>query len=176
MEVLIKEIDKIENRHKELRDIFSKSQLSNEELKKLAKEHSSLEGILPKIKEYRKVLKEVDEARSVLSATKDSEMIAFAKQELDELAKAKDALEDDIRFFISAPAGLGKNVFVEIRAGAGGDEAALFASDPFLPNFTISAQGHRSTRYSASSYSRSPGLVKFTPRSICFFTARLTAG
>src|SRR5437773_5660213 len=80
--------------------------------------------------EYRKVLKRLGEARHILSEGGDRELAELAQAEVDDLAARQAALEDELkRLLLPRDPNDEKNVFVEIRAGAGGEEAALFATD-----------------------------------------------
>ena len=79
--------------------------------------------------EYREVLRRLGEARHILSEGGDRELIELAQAEIDELSARQAALEDELkRLLLPRDPNDEKNVFVEIRAGAGGEEAALFAA------------------------------------------------
>ena len=98
----------------------------------LAKERSDLEPLVEKAKEYRRVLRQIDEARQMLSEGDDPELKELAKAELDELEPEKERLEGEIkRMLLPKDPRDERNVIMEIRAGAGGEEAALFAADLF---------------------------------------------
>ena len=100
------------------------------ELAKLRKEQSELQETVERFREYREVLKRIGEARHILSEGGDRELAELAQAEVDELSGRQTALEDDLkRLLLPRDPNDDKNVFVEIRAGAGGDEAALFAAD-----------------------------------------------
>ena len=98
----------------------------------LAKERSDLEPLVEKAKEYRRVLQQIDEARQMLTEGDDAELKELAKAELDELEPEKERLEGEIkRMLLPKDPRDDRNVIMEIRAGAGGEEAALFAADLF---------------------------------------------
>src|SRR5207302_8940922 len=79
---------------------------------------------------YRRLLKRRGEARHILSEGGDRELVELAQAEVDDLAARQAALEDELkRLLLPRDPNDEKNVFVEIRAGAGGEEAALFATD-----------------------------------------------
>jgi peptide chain release factor 1 len=100
------------------------------EYTRLAKEHSSQSPIANKIQEYLGVLDGIDDAQEMLRAESDPEMKELAKEELHELEARAPALEDEIKLMMLPKDPLDdKNVIVEIRAGAGGDEAGLFAAE-----------------------------------------------
>src|SRR5215470_6170399 len=99
------------------------------ELARLRKEQSELEETVERFREYRDVLKRLGEARHILGEGGDRELAELAQAEIDELSVRQAALEEDLkRLPVPRDPNDDKNVFVEIRAGAGGDEAALFAA------------------------------------------------
>ena len=96
----------------------------------LNKEYKDLKQIVDKAIEYRSILNNITSAKEVLKTEKDPEFREMAKMELDELEPQKIAIEDEIKFLlIPKDPNDGKNVILEIRAGAGGDESAIFAGD-----------------------------------------------
>jgi peptide chain release factor 1 len=99
---------------------------------KLNKEYRDLEKIVKKYDEYSMVTSNIDNARQVLEEEKDPEFREMAKEELDELNPKKEDLEEELKFMlIPKDPNDSKNVILEIRAGTGGDEAAIFAGDLF---------------------------------------------
>ena len=110
---------------------------------RLRKEHSELEETVERFREYRDVLKRVGEARHILSEAGERELAELAQAEIDELGGRQAALEEELkRLLLPRDPNDEKNVFVEIRAGAGGDEAALFAAD-LSRMYTKYAEGKR---------------------------------
>jgi len=100
------------------------------EYARLRKEHADSQEIVERFGEYRDVLRRISEARHILAEGGDRELHEMAQAEIDELAARQAALEADLtRLLVPRDPNDDKNVFVEIRAGAGGDEAALFAAD-----------------------------------------------
>ncbi|MDZ4654786.1 MAG: peptide chain release factor 1 [Coriobacteriia bacterium] len=100
------------------------------EYARLAKEHSGQISLVAKIREYVAVLDGIADAQEMMRAEKDADMRELAKDELTELEAHVPVLEDELRvMLLPADPNDGKNVIVEIRAGAGGDEAGLFAGD-----------------------------------------------
>jgi len=96
------------------------------------KERVDLEPLIRKASEYRKSLKRIEEARSLLESESDEEMRALAEMEIEELEPKLEALEAQIKsMLVPKDPRDEKNVIMEIRAGTGGDEAALFAADLF---------------------------------------------
>jgi peptide chain release factor 1 len=100
------------------------------EYARLRKEHADSEEIVARFAEYRDVLKKLSEAQHILADGGDRELHELARAEIEELSVRQTALEGDLkRLLLPRDPNDDKNVFVEVRAGAGGDEAALFASD-----------------------------------------------
>jgi peptide chain release factor 1 len=100
------------------------------EYARLRKEHADSEEIVERFAEYRDVLKKLSEAQHILADGGDRELDELARAEIEELSVRQTALEGDLkRLLLPRDPNDDKNVFVEVRAGAGGDEAALFASD-----------------------------------------------
>lgn len=99
---------------------------------KLNKEYKDLEKIVVKYDDYKNVLENLESAKELLSTEKDPEFRELAKAELEELAKNKEGLEEALKqLLIPKDPNDSKNAILEIRAGAGGDEAAIFAGDLF---------------------------------------------
>ena len=100
------------------------------EYARLRKEHADSQEIVARFGEYRDVLKKISEAQHILADGGDRELQELAQAEVDELSGRQTMLEEDLkRLLLPRDPNDDKNVFVEIRAGAGGDEAALFAAD-----------------------------------------------
>jgi peptide chain release factor 1 len=100
------------------------------EYRRLAKEHADLAEVVARFAEYRNVMTRLEEARRILSEDSDPELRHLAQSELEELGARQTALEDELRrLLVPRDPQADKNVFVEIRAGAGGEEAGLFVAD-----------------------------------------------
>jgi len=98
----------------------------------LNKERVDLEPVVGKARKYRQAMKSYEEARALLDSEQEAELKSLAEMELAELGPQIENLESEIKaLLIPKDPRDDKNVFVEIRAGAGGDEAALFAADLF---------------------------------------------
>jgi len=99
------------------------------EMQLLAKKHSELTPVVDAFRKYEKVIQNIEEAKEIISAG-DSEMCELAREELALLEKELPALELELQVLL-LPKDINddRSVFIEIRAGAGGDEAALFAAD-----------------------------------------------
>ena len=99
---------------------------------KLSKEYKDLEPIVEKINQYIKIIDNISEAKDILKNEEDLELKDLAKADLDESLDLKGILEEDVKLLlIPKDPDDSKNVVVEIRAGAGGDEASIFAGDLF---------------------------------------------
>jgi peptide chain release factor 1 len=98
----------------------------------LNKERTEIEPIVGKAREYRQALKSLDEARSMLQTEQDPELRSLAEDEVAELEPKITKLESDLKaLLVPKDPRDEKNVIFEIRAGTGGDEAALFAANLF---------------------------------------------
>lgn len=122
-----------EKRYQELSDrlVHPDTFANSAEFQRIAREHADLEELVSKIREYRKYISDMQEARSFLEGT-DPGMKALAQAEFPILDKKVSELEGQLkRMLIPKDPNGDKNAIVEIRAGTGGDEAALFAADLF---------------------------------------------
>jgi len=98
----------------------------------LNKERTELEPIVEKSREYRQTLKRLDDAKALVASEQDPEMRELAEAEVAELGARIPEIEAELKtMLVPKDPRDEKNVFVEIRAGTGGDEAALFAADLF---------------------------------------------
>jgi peptide chain release factor 1 len=96
------------------------------------KERVDLEEIVEKAQKYRQAMKSYGEARTIIETEKDAELIALAEADIEDLTPKIETLENQIKtMLIPKDPRDEKNVIVEIRAGTGGDEAAIFAGDLF---------------------------------------------
>jgi peptide chain release factor 1 len=100
------------------------------ELRKVSKERSSLEALVLAARRYDEVLRQIAENSALVRGDKDAELVAMARAEIEELERERTRLEAELPKLLLPPDPLDhKNVIVEIRAGTGGDEAALFAAE-----------------------------------------------
>ena len=103
-----------------------------EELQKVAREYSELGKVVDLYRKFKKLDVEIEESQHLLASEEDEEMKRMAKEELDRLVAEKERVEGDLKFvLIPKDPNDEKNIILEIRAGTGGDEAGLFASDLF---------------------------------------------
>src|SRR5512147_1285504 len=133
----------IEERYEQLGNELLEVGSNYQRAAEINKERVELEAIVEKSREYRQAVKSLEEARTILASEKDPELIALADSEVAELGPKIEALEKDIRnMLVPKDPRDEKSVIVEIRAGAGGDEAAIFAADLFRM-YTRYAEDHR---------------------------------
>ncbi len=122
----------IEERHRELTRSLSDPQVIGQPqvYARMAKAASDLSETVEKFDEYKKLLARISGARHILAEDADREMREMAQAEVDELTARQTKLEEELRaLLIPRDPNDERNVFVEIRAGAGGDEAGLFAAE-----------------------------------------------
>jgi len=130
--MLFDRLRQIEERSQEIaRRLSDPASFSQQaEYARLRKEHADSQEIVERFGEYRDVLKRLSEAQHILADGGDRELHELAQAEVVELSGRQTALEAELkRLLLPRDPNDDKNVFVEVRAGAGGDEAALFASD-----------------------------------------------
>jgi peptide chain release factor 1 len=143
--MLFDKLRQIEERSNEVARILSDPAIFSQpaEYARLRKEHADTVDIVERFTDYRDVLRRIGEARHILAEGGDRELAELAQAEIDELTGRQTALEEDLkRLLLPRDPFDDKNVFVEIRAGAGGDEAALFAAD-LVRMYTKYAEGKR---------------------------------
>lgn len=126
-------LEEINSKFKEVEQKLSDSTIiaDQEQYRNLSKEHSYLSPIVEKSKEYFKLLKDIDDLNE-LKESDDKEMKEMAFAEYDDAVANKEKMETEIRLMLIPPdPHEDKDIIVEIRAGTGGEEAALFAGDLF---------------------------------------------
>lgn len=100
--------------------------------RQLMKELSDLEDVVSKYRAYKKTIHNITDNKTLLEEEKDDELRSLAKEELVDLEQEKELLEKDLKVaLLPKDPNDEKNVIIEIRAGAGGDEASLFAEELF---------------------------------------------
>ena len=125
-------LESIEERYNEvLKQLEDPKVISDQnEFRDLMKEQSSLAPIVEAYKEYKKINSTIDESKDILENESDEDLRELAKEELSEAKKELDETEEKLKILLlPKDENDDKNVVMEIRAGAGGDEAALFAAD-----------------------------------------------
>lgn len=119
------------NRSEEINELLISPEITSDikRMTALSKEQSSIAPIVNKAKEYIQLLQDIEENKMLLD---DDELGELAKEELKDLEPKKPELEEDIKFLmIPKDPNDDKNIYLELRAGAGGDEAAIFVGDLF---------------------------------------------
>ncbi|MBQ4061501.1 MAG: peptide chain release factor 1 [Christensenellaceae bacterium] len=157
-------LDALKKRYEELSQRIADSEvIANRELfKSLVKEHSELEEIVAKYDEYNASKEELSETREMAKSA-DAELMELIKEEISEL-EAKIAEDEETLKIMLVPKDPNdeKNVILEIRAGTGGDEAALFGMD-LLRMYTRYAERHRlKTETLMSSYTEKGGVKEIS--------------
>jgi peptide chain release factor 1 len=130
--MLFEKLRRIEERAQELARILADPAIFAQpaEYARVRKEHAETTEVVARFGEYRDVLRRLGEARHILGDSADRELHELAQAEVDELSARQSALEEELkRLLLPRDPNDDKNVFVEVRAGAGGDEAALFAAE-----------------------------------------------
>ena len=143
---MFERLDQIEARYEELTKALASPEVIQDSSKyqKAAKAHSDITPVVEKYREYKDLKKGIAESRAVLADEKDSEMRAYAQEELEKLEARVAAVEPDatwapdptLRLARQVEIGIlppdptdSRNTIIEIRAGAGGQESALFSAD-----------------------------------------------
>lgn len=128
---MIDKIEELERRFQELEALLSDpAVIANQtEFRKLSREHSDLIPLVEVYREHRRILVEIADNQELLS---DPEMKEMAEEDLKSLAERKEQLEQDIKLLLlPKDPNDSRNVILEIRAGTGGDESAIFTGDLF---------------------------------------------
>jgi len=128
---MFEKLENVEKRYDELTKLISDPEIisNHAEWQKLMKEHASIEDVVLKFREYKKVKQDMEEAEELMH---DPEMKELAEAEYYEAKDQLPKLEEELKFLlIPKDPDDDKNIICEIRAGAGGEEAALFAGTLF---------------------------------------------
>lgn len=118
-------------RYNELSELLSAPDIGSDiaKMTELSKEQSALLPIVEKANQYKKLLSDIDDNKSILS---DPELGELAKEELKDLEPQVEALEEEIKILmVPTDPNDDRNTIIEMRAGTGGDEAAIFVGDLF---------------------------------------------
>ncbi|EAG7193184.1 PCRF domain-containing protein, partial [Listeria monocytogenes] len=124
----------VEDRYDELNELLSDPDVVSDpkRLRDLSKEQSGITATVETYREYKNVNEQINETKELLGEKLDDEMREMAKEEFAELQKEKADLEERLKLLlVPKDPNDDKNVILEIRGAAGGDEAALFAGDLF---------------------------------------------
>jgi peptide chain release factor 1 len=129
---MLEKLSGIEERYSEINQELMMVGEDYQRAAELAKERSDLEPIIQKIQAYRRAQERAQEAENILESSSDPELAELAEMELDEVRPELERIEEQLKaMLLPGDPRDEKNVIIEIRAGTGGDEAALFAADLF---------------------------------------------
>jgi peptide chain release factor 1 len=133
MDIILDKLRDIEIRYRELEGLLSDPKIVSKQglYQKYAKEHADLRELVENIRQYEKIRDQIEEYQGVL-AESDEDLKAIVKEEMPQLKQKQTDLEEKLNILLlPKDPNDDKNVFLEIRAGTGGDEAGLFAGDLF---------------------------------------------
>ena len=131
---MLDRLERIEKRYQELDEQMSLPEVASDlkQLQALAQERASIEDLVTKYREYKATSKSLEEVKAMRIEGLDEEMTALVKQEIESLELQQDHLLQELKIaLLPKDPNNEKDIIMEIRAGAGGDEAGLFAADLF---------------------------------------------
>ncbi len=129
---MLDKLQAIEDKYEQLGELLSDPSIiaNQSEWQKHAKAHAKITDLVAKFREYKEVMKGLEDSREMLREKLDAEMKELVQMELEELKSREEELQEELRILLlPKDPNDDKNVIVEIRGGAGGEEAALFAAD-----------------------------------------------
>ncbi|MFC4558092.1 peptide chain release factor 1 [Virgibacillus kekensis] len=129
---MLDRLQTLEQRYNKLNELLSDPDVISDtkKLREYSKEQAGLEDVVQAYREYKDVTTQLDDAKTMLDDNLDDEMQEMVKMEIDELKESKTELEEKMKvLLLPKDPNDDKDVFMEIRGAAGGDEAALFAGD-----------------------------------------------
>jgi peptide chain release factor 1 len=130
---MLEKLEAIEEKYRSLTASLSDPALVSDpqRIKTIAKERAEIEPVIKKFESYKKILKDIQDSNDIMAdPDAEAELKELAETELDELETQKQQVEEELKIlFIPRDPNDAKDVLLEIRAGAGGDEASLFAQD-----------------------------------------------
>lgn len=142
---MFKELEDIAKEYQNLNQQLSKPEIiaNQEQFQKLAKRHSEIARMAQLYIEYKKIEEEISENEQLRKEEKDPELREMIEEEIDLLEKRKDKIKESLQELMNPEDPRNKkNIIVEIRAGAGGEEAALFVSDLFRMYSRFAERNH----------------------------------
>ena len=131
---LTEKLDQLDARYEEMTQQLSSAEVVNDSarLQKLAKQHSELEEIVSKHRQFKQIEKDLAGAHEMVVESEDADMRHMAQEEEKQLTERRNTIERELKLLLlPKDPNDDKSVIVEIRAGTGGDEAALFAGELF---------------------------------------------
>ena len=129
---MLERLSSVEEKYEELNRLLADPEVVADytKVQQYAKEQSVMREVVELAREYREVMREMAELREMLRSENDTEILAMAKQEQSELEEKQEVVEQKLRLaLVPKDPNDDKNVIIEIRAGTGGEEAGLFASN-----------------------------------------------
>ena len=129
---MLERLSSVEEKYEELNRLFADTEVVADytKVQQYAKEQSVMREVVELAREYKEVLRELADLREMVRSETDSEILAMAKDEQSELENKKEVAEQKLRLaLVPKDPNDEKNVIIEIRAGTGGEEAGLFASN-----------------------------------------------
>lgn len=132
MDKIFAQLDSVLIRYEELQELMSDPEVIGDTKRymELSKEEGSLRDVVAAYRRYKQVLSDIEESDEMMRESHDPELEALAKEDLDTLRPEKEELEDQIKLLmLPKDPNDDKNIIMEIRGAAGGDEASLFAAD-----------------------------------------------
>jgi peptide chain release factor 1 len=160
MQVLDK-LEQINRRYEELNEELSRPEVISDpdRLKRVAKEQSELDEVVKTYRTLRGVIEQIDEMEEIIREEDDQELIGLAREDLPHLKDRKAQLEKEVNaLLLPKDPNDAKNTFLEIRAGTGGEEASLFASDLFRAYCRFAEANRWRVELMSSSVSASGGV------------------
>ena len=129
---MLERLSSVEEKYEELNKLLADPEVVTDytKVQQYAKEQSVMREVVELAREYREVIKEIADLREMLRSESDSEILSLAKEEQATLEGNKEDVEERLRMaLVPKDPNDDKNVIIEIRAGTGGEEAGLFASN-----------------------------------------------
>ena len=127
-------LKKVEKRYDDLNELLSDPKIITQqsEFQKYAKEQSNLKPIVNRFKDLKNIVQQIEDSKKILEEEKDPEMLEMAEEDLAQVEIERQKAEEDLKILLLPKDPRDeRNVIVEIRAGTGGEEAALFSNDLF---------------------------------------------
>jgi peptide chain release factor 1 len=160
---MFEKLEYVKARYQELSDLLSQPDITSDqnEYRKLSKEFSSLEDIVNSYNEYQKTVADLEENKNLFYESSDPEMKELIKEEIESLESNVHSLEERIKELLIPKDPVDeKNAILEIRAGTGGEEAALFAADLYRMYMRYFENKNWSTELIEYNESSTPGGLK----------------
>lgn len=151
---MFKKLDDVESRFEELNLQLQNPEVTQDQkrYRALMKEVADLQSLVAKYRRYKEVCKQIEDNKTILGEESDADLRQMAKEDLAQLERERPVVEDELKILLlPKDPNDDKNIILEIRAGAGGDEAALFGEELFTAySHFANSQGWRVEMMSAS--------------------------